>query len=62
MIVEVSDDGRGIDAQKIRAKAIQLGMITAEDAARLSEAEALQFIFKPGFSTAEQSPKSPGAA
>jgi two-component system, chemotaxis family, sensor kinase CheA len=54
VIVEVSDDGRGIDAQKIRAKAIQLGMITAEDAARLSEAEAVQFIFKPGFSTAEQ--------
>src|SRR6202167_4660873 len=54
VIVEVSDDGRGIDAQKIRAKAVQLGMITAEDAARLSEAEAVQFIFKPGFSTAEQ--------
>ena len=54
VIVEVSDDGRGIDAQKIRAKAIQLGMITAEDAARLSEAEAVQFIFRPGFSTAEQ--------
>jgi two-component system chemotaxis sensor kinase CheA len=54
VIVEVGDDGRGIDAQKIRAKAIQLGMITAEDAARLSEAEAVQFIFKPGFSTAEQ--------
>ncbi len=54
VIVEVSDDGRGIDAQKIRAKAIQLGMITAEDAARLTEAEAVQFIFRPGFSTAEQ--------
>jgi two-component system chemotaxis sensor kinase CheA len=54
VIVEVSDDGRGIDAQKIRAKAVQLGMTTAEDAARLSEAEAVQFIFKPGFSTAEQ--------
>jgi two-component system chemotaxis sensor kinase CheA len=54
VIVEVSDDGRGIDAQKIRAKAVQLGMTTAEDAARLSEAEAVQFIFRPGFSTAEQ--------
>ncbi len=54
VIVEVSDDGRGIDAQKIRAKAIQLGMTTAEDAARLTEAEAVQFIFRPGFSTAEQ--------
>jgi two-component system, chemotaxis family, sensor kinase CheA len=54
VIVEVSDDGRGIDAQKIRAKAVQLGMTTAGDAGRLSEAEAVQFIFKPGFSTAEQ--------
>jgi two-component system, chemotaxis family, sensor kinase CheA len=54
VIVEVSDDGRGIDAQKIRAKAVQLGMTTAADAGRLSEAEAVQFIFKPGFSTAEQ--------
>ena len=54
VIVEVSDDGRGIDAQKIRAKAVQPGMTTAGDAGRLSEAEAVQFIFKPGFSTAEQ--------
>jgi two-component system chemotaxis sensor kinase CheA len=54
VIVEVSDDGRGIDAQKIRAKAIQLGMATAEEAGRLTEAEAVNFIFRPGFSTAEQ--------
>ena len=54
VVVEVTDDGRGIDAQKIRAKAIELGMTTAEEAARMSEAEALDFIFRPGFSTAEQ--------
>ena len=54
VIVEVSDDGRGIDAQKIRAKAIELGLTTPEEAARLSEAETLDFIFRPGFSTAEQ--------
>ncbi len=54
VVVEVSDDGRGIDAQKIRAKAIELGMTTAEEAARMSEAEILDFIFRPGFSTAEQ--------
>ena len=54
VIVEVSDDGRGIDAQKIRAKAIELGMTTLEEAARLTEAEILDFIFRPGFSTAEQ--------
>jgi two-component system, chemotaxis family, sensor kinase CheA len=54
VVVEISDDGRGIDAQKIRAKAIELGMMTAEEGARLSEAETLDFIFRPGFSTAEE--------
>jgi two-component system, chemotaxis family, sensor kinase CheA len=54
VIVEVSDDGRGIDAQKIRAKAIELGLTTPEEAARLNETETLDFIFRPGFSTAEQ--------
>jgi two-component system, chemotaxis family, sensor kinase CheA len=54
VVVEVTDDGRGIDAQKIRAKAIELGMTTPEEAARMSESEVLDFIFRPGFSTAEQ--------
>jgi two-component system chemotaxis sensor kinase CheA len=54
VVVEVSDDGRGIDAQKIRTKAIELGMTTPEEAARMSDAEAVDFIFRPGFSTAEQ--------
>jgi two-component system chemotaxis sensor kinase CheA len=54
VVVEVRDDGRGIDAQKIRNKAIELGMTTPEESARLTEAETLEFIFRPGFSTAEQ--------
>lgn len=54
VIVEVTDDGRGIDAQKIRAKAIEMGLTTADDAAKMSEPETLNFIFRPGFSTAEQ--------
>jgi two-component system chemotaxis sensor kinase CheA len=54
VVVEVSDDGRGIDAQMIRTKAMELGMISADDAARLSEGETLDLIFRPGFSTAEQ--------
>jgi two-component system chemotaxis sensor kinase CheA len=54
VIVEVSDDGRGIEAQKIRAKAIEMGLATAEEAARLSETETLDFIFRPGFSTADE--------
>ena len=52
--MEVSDDGRGIDVQKIRSKAIELGLMTAEDAAQLTETETLNLIFRPGFSTAEQ--------
>jgi two-component system, chemotaxis family, sensor kinase CheA len=54
VVVEVSDDGRGIDVHKIRAKAIELGLTTPEEAAKLNENEALNFIFRPGFSTAEQ--------
>jgi two-component system, chemotaxis family, sensor kinase CheA len=54
VVVEISDDGRGIDTQKIRSKAIELGLTTPEEAARLTEGETLDFIFRPGFSTAEQ--------
>ena len=54
VVVEVSDNGRGIDVQKIRSKAIELGLMTAEDAAQLTETETLNLIFRPGFSTAEQ--------
>lgn len=54
VIVEVSDDGRGIDVARIRSKAIELGLTTQEEAAKMSELESLNFIFRPGFSTAEQ--------
>src|SRR6202049_5078796 len=54
VIVEISDDGRGMDVAKIRLKAIKLGLLQPEEAARLSEAEILDIIFRPGFSTAEQ--------
>ncbi|HVN18494.1 MAG TPA: chemotaxis protein CheA [Dongiaceae bacterium] len=54
VVVEISDDGRGIDVPKIRAKAIELGLTTPEEGAKMTEAEALNFIFRPGFSTAEQ--------
>ena len=54
VIVEVSDDGRGIDAQKIRAKAIELGMATLEETGRMTDGEIFDFIFRPGFSTADE--------
>src|SRR5208282_93672 len=53
VVVEISDDGRGIDVQKIRSKATELGIVSTEEAARMSEAETLELIFRPGFSTAE---------
>src|SRR5450432_254262 len=54
VVVEVTDDGRGIDLQKVRVKAIELGLLRSEEVPRLSEAETLDYIFRPGFSTAEQ--------
>jgi two-component system chemotaxis sensor kinase CheA len=53
VVIEIADDGRGIDVQKIRSRAIELGMLNSEEAARLSQAETLDLIFRPGFSTAE---------
>lgn len=52
IVIEVRDDGRGIDAQRIREKAINQGLISAQD--ELSEQDTYQLIFHPGFSTAQQ--------
>jgi two-component system chemotaxis sensor kinase CheA len=54
VLIEVSDDGAGLDAAKIRAKAVERGMLTREAAAALTEAQSLRLIFEPGFSTAEK--------
>src|SRR5438046_4641613 len=54
VIVEVRDDGRGMDAERIRTKAIAMGLTWKEEADRLNEAEIFDFVFRPGFSTAEQ--------
>jgi two-component system chemotaxis sensor kinase CheA len=52
VIIEVLDDGAGIDVEKVRRKAIERGVITSERAAQMVERELLQLIFLPGFSTA----------
>ena len=54
VVIELTDDGRGIDPEKVVAKAIERGMLSAEDAARLSDAQKMELIFESGFSTAEQ--------
>jgi two-component system chemotaxis sensor kinase CheA len=53
VIIEITDDGAGIRVERVRAKAIERGLITAERAMQLGERELLQLIFLPGFSTAE---------
>ncbi|HUS19579.1 MAG TPA: chemotaxis protein CheA [Terriglobales bacterium] len=54
IVIEVRDDGRGIDRLKVVAKAIETNVITADDANRLTDGEALNLIFHPGLSTAEE--------
>ncbi|HTU71495.1 MAG TPA: chemotaxis protein CheA [Candidatus Baltobacteraceae bacterium] len=51
IIIEVSDDGGGINLEKVRARGIKQGLISADD--RLSDREIIELIFTPGFSTAE---------
>jgi two-component system chemotaxis sensor kinase CheA len=52
--IEIGDDGAGIDPARIKSKAVERHLITAEQAARLSDREAVHLVFLPGFSTAEQ--------
>ena len=60
VIISVEDDGRGIDVAKLRAIAVARGLITADEAARLSDEEALNLIFMPGFSTAKSTTEISG--
>jgi chemotaxis protein histidine kinase CheA/ActR/RegA family two-component response regulator len=53
-LIAVSDDGKGLDAVRIREKAIERGLITAEDSLKMSDVELYPLIFMPGFSTASQ--------
>jgi two-component system chemotaxis sensor kinase CheA len=54
IVIGISDDGAGIDPERIARKAIEKGLLTAERARALSTREILDFIFLPGFSTAER--------
>ncbi|MBI1741056.1 MAG: chemotaxis protein CheA [Candidatus Koribacter versatilis] len=54
VVIEVADDGNGIDVEKVRQRALSQRLLTAEAAGRLTEAETLDLIFRPGFSTAEE--------
>ncbi|MFD1705678.1 chemotaxis protein CheW [Siminovitchia sediminis] len=54
VVITVEDDGKGIDPEKMRASAVKKGVITEEEAEKLSDEEAVYLIFRPGFSTAKE--------
>ncbi|HPC54969.1 MAG TPA: chemotaxis protein CheA [Methanolinea sp.] len=54
VIITIKDDGQGIHAEKVRKKAIEKGLITPEEAQALTREEIIDFLFHPGFSTAEK--------
>lgn len=54
VVIEVRDDGRGIDPDRLRAAAVSKGLLTAERARELAESEAIGLLFAPGFSTADR--------
>lgn len=54
LVLEVSDDGRGIDLKAVRQAAIERGMLSQQEAATLNEAETLELIFRSGLSTTRQ--------
>jgi len=54
VVIEIRDDGRGIDLERVRQHAVRSGLIKADDAPRLSDQDVLDLIFEPGFSTAAE--------
>jgi two-component system chemotaxis sensor kinase CheA len=53
VVVEITDDGRGINAERVRQVALERGLVSAEALAAMSEAQVTALIFEPGFSTAQ---------
>jgi two-component system chemotaxis sensor kinase CheA len=54
IVITVTDDGKGMDPEVLRRKAVEKGLMDAEQAARLDERECYEIVFRPGFSTASQ--------
>ncbi|WP_430783797.1 chemotaxis protein CheA [Actinoplanes sp. G11-F43] len=54
VIVEVADDGRGVDPERVKHKAYEKGLISEEELETLSDTDAVDLVFRPGFSTADQ--------
>lgn len=60
VVVEIKDDGAGIDVEEVRKRAVEKELISSEDVGALSEQEALELIFLPGFSTREDVTETSG--
>ena len=60
MVIEVSDDGRGIDTNKVTRRAVESGVIPASEAGKLTHAETMRLIFQPGLSTADEITETSG--
>lgn len=54
VVIEVRDDGRGVDLDRVRQNAVRSGLLKADDAQRLSDQDVVNLIFEPGFSTAAE--------
>jgi two-component system, chemotaxis family, sensor kinase CheA len=54
VVIEVRDDGRGLDLERIKKRAVEKGLVKPEEAQRLTDQEATNLIFEPGFSTAAE--------
>jgi two-component system chemotaxis sensor kinase CheA len=54
VVIEIRDDGAGIDPQRVRDKAVNAGVVSSEQAARMSDRELVNLVFLPGFSTADR--------
>lgn len=54
VVIEVADDGNGIDVEKVKSKAVEKGTLTQEQAEALTEKEAIDLLFKPSFSTSDK--------
>jgi two-component system chemotaxis sensor kinase CheA len=54
LLIEVVDDGAGIDVERVKSKAVERGLMTAENAEAMSEPEALALILRSGFSTRQE--------
>ena len=54
VVIEVSDDGRGLDREKILRRAVERRLLSSDEAVRMKEYDALQLVFTPGFSTADE--------